>query len=68
MATIADRLKELRKERKISQGQLAAALKVANATIAKIETGDRKPSFELLLALAKFFNCSTDFLVGLTDT
>ncbi len=59
-----DVLKKLRKDRSLSQIELAAKLDVSPGLIGMYETGKRKPSYELLEAIADFFNVSTDYLQG----
>lgn len=61
------RLKELRKENKLTQLELAEKLGVAKSTIAGYEKGFRKPKMRALNELAELFNTSADFLIGLTD-
>ncbi|MBS6503322.1 MAG: helix-turn-helix transcriptional regulator [Clostridium sp.] len=62
-----DILKELRKEKKLTQEQLAKKLNVKQSTIASIEIGRREPSNELMIDIANFFNVSLDYLNGLTS-
>lgn len=61
------RLKQLRNERKINQRELAKYLKVAPSTISMYENGQREPNFEVLEALADFFNVDMNYLLGKTD-
>lgn len=63
----AFRVKKLRKERKLSQQELATALGLTQTTISGIESGLRTTTIEKLILLAKFFNVSTDYLLGLKD-
>lgn len=65
--TFGRRLAEARKKCGMTQQQLANALDVHVTTIAKIETGTRKPSFELLLKMAQVLNVSMDYLLGFVD-
>ena len=60
-------LKELRKSRGITQKQLAIAISASERGIQQYELGERKPSYEMLLALADYFQVSLDYLVGRTD-
>ena len=62
-----DNLRELRKKRGLSQVELAEKLGFSKSLIGLYETGDRKPSFEALEAIADFFNISTDYLMGKDD-
>jgi putative transcriptional regulator len=50
-----NRVRELRTEKGLSQGQLAAALEVSRQTINSIEQERYTPSLPLALALARFF-------------
>ena len=61
---IVDRFRELRTSRKISQKDLAQALKVSQQTVASWECGRTEPSNEFLKSIADYFNVSTDYLLG----
>ena len=61
---LGERLKKLRKERNLTQIQLAAELNVANATIAMWETNKRTPDLKTVHRLADFFGVTTDYLAG----
>ena len=61
-------LKQLRQQRNVTQGELAAYLQVTPRTIRFYETGERKPDFDGLLALADYFSISLDQLVGRTNS
>ena len=61
------KLHELRKARGITQKQLAEALGVTIRTITNYENGTREPNIATLITLARFFECSIDYLVGATD-
>lgn len=59
-----ERLKDLRKEKGMTQIELATALGVSSGTIAMWETGKRKPSFEMFEKLTQvLINESIIFLV-----
>lgn len=58
-------LKELRIQRGIRQVDLGKSMNLANNTISSWERGNSSPSLEELVTLAKFFNVSTDYLLGL---
>ncbi len=62
-----DILKELRLEKKIGQIDLAKNIGVSKGIISLWENGLREPSMSNLISLAKFFNVTIDFLVGLED-
>ena len=62
-----ERLLCLRKNKGISQKALASEFGISDAAITMMEKGKRLPSFEILCALADYFNVSIDYLVGRTD-
>ena len=61
------RLKELRRARHLSQLKVAMDLNMSQNTISRYENGQRRPSFEELVALADYFDVSIDYLLGRTD-
>ena len=60
----SQRLRELRKERGLTQEELAKKLELAKSSISMYENGKRKPSFEVLEMFADFFNVNLDTLYG----
>lgn len=58
------RLKQLRKEHKITAKQLGEKLQVAESTISLYENGKREPNFKTLLKIADYFCVSVDYLLG----
>lgn len=60
------RLKELREHKGLTQKDLASKLNLTQSTIAYYESGKKLPTVDTLLSLAKYFNVSTDFLLGLS--
>ena len=60
------KLRMLRKEKKITQQQLADRLGITKAMISAYENGIRLPSYDILIKIAAIFNVSTDFLLGIT--
>ena len=62
-----DRLKELRTEKGIGQVELAKALNVSKGIISLWENGLREPKLSSLICLAKYFDVSVDYLVGMED-
>lgn len=62
-----DRLKELRKAKGLSQAVLAERLGMSKSTIGMYETGDIKPSVDVIEALAEFFNVNKGYLMGEED-
>ena len=63
----SERLLTLRKEKKLSQSQLAEQLSVSFHQVSKMEKGQRAASIEGLCALADYFDVSLDYLVGRSD-
>ena len=62
-----ERLKELRIENNLSQMQLAQKTGLSQSAIAKWELGKTEPTASALITLAKFFNETTDYILGLLD-
>ena len=60
----AEKLKKMRKEKGISQKDLAENLNMSPSTIANSETGARVPDLNRLKDIADFFNISVDYLVS----
>lgn len=62
-----ERLKDLRKEKGMTQIELATALGVSSGTVAMWETGKRKPSFEMFEKLTQVFDKRIDYILGTSD-
>jgi transcriptional regulator with XRE-family HTH domain len=60
----AERLKELRKDKNMTQVQLAEALGVSKGTVAMWEIGKREPNFETLNRLSDIFDKRIDYILG----
>lgn len=58
-----ERLKQLRKEKKVSQKTLADALFISQQAIAKWESDKSSPNPETVRKIAEYFNVSTDYLL-----
>ena len=61
------RLKELRKQRKISQLKLAMDLNLNQNSISRYENGEREADYSTLIAFADYFNVSLDYLLERSD-
>ncbi len=62
----AQRLKQLRARRNISTRHLARELGYNSSfSIVSLESGESFPSVEKLINLARYFNVSTDYLLGI---
>lgn len=62
--SLPDQLLSKRKEKRVTQQQLADAIGVCRSAIANWETGQQIPSTRSLIALADFFGCSLNDLTG----
>lgn len=62
-----ERLKNFRKEKGMTQIELATALGVSSGTVAMWETGKRKPSFEMFEKLTQVFDKRIDYILGTSD-
>ena len=61
-------LKQLRKNRDLSQTALANEIGVRQSTVAMWESGQNYPEFKTLEKLAVFFNVTLDYLIGRDDS
>ena len=60
----ADILKQLRRQKKLNQKQFANQIFISPSAVSQYETGRIMPSRETLERIAKFFDVSTDYLLG----
>lgn len=65
MVEFGKRLRELRKQKNLTQKQLAALLGLQNSVISFYELGDRMPSPEVIVKLASSLHVSADYLMGI---
>ena len=61
------RLKELREEKQIMQKDLAKIINVDKTLISKWENGKKRPIYEDLISLAKYFDVTVGYLLGVED-
>ena len=61
---LGERLQEQRNLKNLSQKEVADAINVSASVVSNYENGERTPSLEILVALARLFQCSTDYLLG----
>ena len=64
---MADKIKQLREQMGYTQAELARKLKLTRSSINGWEMGLSVPSTPMVVELAKIFNVSTDYLLGLDD-
>lgn len=69
MKEFGERLKKLRTNKNMTQDELGLIFTppLAQSTIGTYERGVRQPSLENLVVISKFFNVTTDYLLGITD-
>ena len=62
-----ERLKALREDNDITQTELEKAVYVTQRNISFYETGANEPDIKTIIALARFFNVTTDYILGISD-
>ncbi|MBD9114623.1 XRE family transcriptional regulator [bacterium] len=62
-----DRLKEIREDRDLLQKDIAKILNIPQQNYSRYELGIIKMPIDKYVILAKFYNVSIDYLVGITD-
>ncbi|HDR4901578.1 helix-turn-helix transcriptional regulator [Bacillus thuringiensis] len=64
MKTFGNIIRDLRKQKGITQKELAHSLQLSESTIGMYERNERQPDYNTLIRIADYFNVSTDFLLG----
>ena len=64
MVDFGNTLKRLRRKNDMTQEQLSQRLGLTKSVISAYETGLRMPSYDVLIAIARIFKVTTDFLLG----
>ena len=67
MKVLGQRLKDLRKQKKVGQKEVAELLGVSLRSYQFYESGEYDPSLPNLVVLADYFQVSTDYLLGRSD-
>ncbi|MBE6647710.1 MAG: helix-turn-helix transcriptional regulator [Ruminococcaceae bacterium] len=62
------RIRDLREDSNLTQAEIAKHLHIKQNTYSQYENGQRQIPLSCLIALAKFYKTSTDYILGLTDT
>ena len=65
--TMGERIKQLRKEKGMTQTDLAHTLNVTKGTVSTWETNSRTPGFETLNTMCDLFQRSLDYIMGRSD-
>lgn len=63
MSGFSDRLKELRGDRSLQE--VAGTIRISRVSLGYYETGNRKPDIEMLYKICKYYNVSSDYLIGI---
>ena len=61
-------LKQLRKNRNLTQKELGLKVGLSKAVISKYETGMGYPTFDVLIEIARYFGVTTDYLLGVSGS
>lgn len=61
---LGERLLEQRMLKNLSQKEVADAISVSPSIVSNYERSERVPSLEILVSLARLYQCSTDYLLG----
>ena len=64
---VNNRLRDLRTDKDLKQKDLAEYLKCSQVAYSHYELGKRDIPTDVLVALAKFYNTTTDYILGLTN-
>lgn len=64
---IGQSLKNLRKQKNLTQKELASILKIGQASICEWEQNKYEPTLSAIIVLSKFFNCTIEELIGLSN-
>lgn len=67
MDILGERLKKLRDGKKLLQKQVSNELNITVQRYSSYENNLRNPEIKILIALAKYFNVSTDYLLGIDN-
>lgn len=65
---VATKLKELRKEHKLTQNTVSALLNISREAYSMYENNKRQLNYESLCTISNFYNVSLDYLFGRSDT
>lgn len=68
LATVGRRLRSLRRQREATLAALAAETGISVSTLSRLESGERRPTLELLLPLARVYGVTLDELVDAPAT
>lgn len=67
MKIVAERIRALRAEKGVGQNQLAEDIQVSNASISYWENAKQEPSAQAIYKLARYFDVTADYLLGIEN-
>lgn len=67
MNMFGQRLKDLRREKKLTQQDIADVLGIEKSNISRFESGKQSLSSENIIKTAKYFDVSVDYILGISD-
>ena len=67
MKILAERLRLLRKEKKLSQAEFAKIMGLSTNGYQRYELNERDPTAPLIVEIAKYYKVSSDYLLGLSN-
>ena len=67
MFDFGEHLKNIRQAKNLTQKQLGKAIGASERGIQNYELGISKPKYEVIIAIADYFNISTDYLLGRSE-
>ncbi|MDF2988565.1 MAG: transcriptional regulator, family [Eubacterium sp.] len=67
MSVFAERIKDLRDKRGHTQEEVGRAVGKSREAVSKYEIGEREPDLTAVATLAKYFDVSADYILGITD-
>ena len=67
LENFSDRLKAIRKNKNLTQAELAQRLNIVTGTVSSYEQGLKYPSVEVLVKICDVLEISSDYLLGISD-
>lgn len=67
MSIFAERIRDLRDKRGRTQDEVGKVVGKSREAVSKYEIGEREPDLTAVATLAKYFNVSADYMLGITD-
>jgi transcriptional regulator with XRE-family HTH domain len=67
MVTFGERLRELRKNKGLTQTELGDQIGYKRRMVQFLESNDREPNLSTIIKLCELFDCSADYLLGRVD-